>query len=222
LESTPDQILFELKTRGPATTRGLAARANITRQAAREHLTKLEVALLVEHTRTAAGVGRPGHTWSLTERGHGRFPDAHAQMTVELIEAIRDEFGAAGLDRMLARREQAMAAKYESVLRGATTLGERVARLVRLRSAEGYMADASRRDDGTYVIAENHCPICAAATACQGFCRSELALFARLLAPAHVERSEHLLAGCRRCCYLVVPAGPPQQTRISARADELP
>jgi predicted ArsR family transcriptional regulator len=206
LQSTPDQILFELKTRGPATTRDVAARAGITRQAAREHLTKLGAAKLVDYTSAAAGVGRPGHTWSLTEAGHGRFPDTHAQMTVELIEAIRGEFGEAGLARMLARREQAMTEKYEHTLRDAETLEERVARLVRLRSAEGYMADASRRDDGTYVIVENHCPICAAATACQGFCRSELALFARLLAPARVERSEHLLAGCRRCCYLVVPA----------------
>jgi predicted ArsR family transcriptional regulator len=207
LQPTPDQILFELKTRGPATTRDLAARAGITRQAAREHLTKLGVAQLVEHTRTPAGVGRPGHTWSLTEKGHGRFPDTHAQMTVELIEAIRGEFGEAGLARMLARREHAMADKYDQALRGADTLEERVARLVRLRSAEGYMADASRRDDGSYVIVENHCPICAAATACQGFCRSELALFARLLVPARVERLEHLLAGFRRCAYLVVPAG---------------
>jgi predicted ArsR family transcriptional regulator len=207
VQSTSDQLLFELKTRGPATTRDLAARAGITRQAAREHLTRLGIARLVEHTRAPAGVGRPGHTWSLTEKGHGRFPDTHAQMTVELIQAIRGEFGEAGLARMLARREQAMAAKYERALRGAETLEERVARLVRLRSAEGYMADASRRDDGAYVLVENHCPICAAATACQGFCRSELALFARLLAPAQVERSEHLLAGCRRCAYLVVPAG---------------
>jgi predicted ArsR family transcriptional regulator len=215
LQSTPDQILFELKTRGPATTRDLAACTGITRQAAREHLTKLGVAQLVELMKAPAeapagapaGVGRPGHKWSLTEKGHGRFPDTHAQMTVELIEAIRGEFGEAGLARMLARREQAMGEKYEQALRGAATLEERVARLVRLRSAEGYMADASRRDDGTYVIAENHCPICAAATACQGFCRSELALFAQLLAPAQVQRSEHLLAGCRRCCYLVVPAG---------------
>ncbi len=207
MRSTADQILFELKTRGAATTRDLAARTGITRQAAREHLTRLGAARLVEHARAAAGVGRPGHTWSLTGKGHGRFPDTHAQMTVELIEAIRGEFGEAGLARMLARREQATAEKYEQALRGAATLEERVARLVRLRSTEGYMAEASRRDDGTYVIAENHCPICAAAAACQGFCRSELALFARLLAPAEVERSEHLLAGCRRCCYLVAPAG---------------
>ncbi|WP_428491080.1 helix-turn-helix transcriptional regulator [Rhodopila sp.] len=207
MQSTSDQLLFELKTRGPATTRDLAARARITRQAAREHLTKLAGAKLVDHTRTATGVGRPGHKWSLTEKGHGRFPDTHAQMTVELIETIRGEFGEAGLTRMLARREQTMAEKYEQALRGAETLEQRLAGLVRLRSAEGYMADASYLDDGTYVMVENHCPICAAAAACQGFCRSELALFARLLAPAQVERAEHLLAGCRRCCYVVTPGG---------------
>lgn len=207
MRSTPDQLLFELKTRGPAKTRDLAARAGITRQAAREHLTKLRASQLVEYTKASAGVGRPGHTWSLTGKGHGRFPDTHAQMTVELIEAIRGEFGETGLARMVTRREQAMAERYEQALRGAETLEERVTRLVRLRSAEGYMAEAVRRDGGTFVLVENHCPVCAAAAACQGFCRSELALFARLLAPAQVERSEHLLAGGRRCCYLVAPAG---------------
>lgn len=206
MQATTDRILLELKTRGPATTRELAARAGITRQAAQAHLARLGAAQLVAHTRAFAGVGRPGHAWSLTDKGHGRFPDTHAQVTVELIDAVRDEFGAPGLARMIARRERAMAARYAEALRGAETLKERVVRLTRLRSAEGYMAEAAHRDDGSYVIAENHCPICAAATACQGFCRSELALFAELLAPARVERCEHLLAGCRRCCYLVVPA----------------
>jgi predicted ArsR family transcriptional regulator len=207
VRSTPEQLLFELKTRGPATTRDLAVRAGITRQAAREHLKRLGAAQVVEYTRARSGVGRPGHSWSLTEKGHGRFPDTHAQMTVELIEAIRGEFGEAGLARMVARREQGMAERYEEALGSADALEERVARLVRVRSAEGYMAESFQQDDGTYVIIENHCPICAAASACQGFCRSELALFARLLAPAQVVRSEHLLAGGRRCCYSVVPAG---------------
>jgi predicted ArsR family transcriptional regulator len=104
-------------------------------------------------------------------------------MTVELIDAIRGEFGEAGLARMVARREEGMAERYEEALRGTDVLEERVTLLVRLRAAEGYMAESFCRDDGTYVISENHCPICAAAAACQGFCRSELALFARLLAP---------------------------------------
>ena len=205
MQSTADQILFELKTRGPAKTRELALRIGITRQAIRDHLERLAAERLVEHATAPDGVGRPRQTWSLTAKGHGRFPDTHAQMTVELIEAIRSEFGEAGLNRLVDRRGQAMAAQYEQALCGAGSLEERVKRLARLRSADGYMAEVSRREDGSYVLAENHCPICAAAGACQGFCRSELALFARLLAPARVERTEHVLAGSRRCSYLVVP-----------------
>ncbi len=125
-------------------------------------------------------------------------------MTVELIEAVRSEFGEAGLVRLIDRREQAMAAHYKQQLRGAGSLAERVERLAALRSAEGYMADV-HLDDGGFIIAENHCPICAAAAACQRFCRSELALFAKLLARLEIERLEHALAGSRRCCYLVTP-----------------
>lgn len=206
MRSTPEQLLFELKTRGPATANALATRVGITRQAAREHLKRLGAEHLVEYSRALGGVGRPGHSWRLTDKGHGRFPDTHAQITVELIDAIRGEFGEVGLERMVTRRERGMAERYEEALRGADSLGERVARLVQLRTAEGYMAESDRRSDGTFVIVENHCPICAAATACQGFCRSELALFARLLAPAEVRRSEYLLAGGQRCSYLVVPS----------------
>jgi predicted ArsR family transcriptional regulator len=206
LQSTADQIMLELKTRGPAKTGDLATRAGVTRQAARVHLEKLAAEGLVEHATAPEGVGRPRQTWSLTAKGHGRFPDTHAQMTVELIEAVRDEFGEAGLARLVGRREQAMAAQYDAALCGAGSLQERMARLVSMRSAEGYMAEFSNNAGGTYVIAENHCPICAAAAVCQGFCRSELALFARLLAPARVERVEHALAGSRRCAYLVTPS----------------
>jgi predicted ArsR family transcriptional regulator len=53
---------------------------------------------------------------------------------------------------------------------------------------------------------ENHCPICAAATACQGFCRSELAIFREMLGPTcDIERTEHIIQGARRCAYLIRP-----------------
>jgi predicted ArsR family transcriptional regulator len=206
MESTAERILFELKTRGQAKTADVAARVAVTRQAARMHLERLADEGLVDCATVAGSVGRPRQIWSLTRLGHGRFPDTHAQMTVELIAAMRAEFGEVGIDRLISRREQAMAASYVAALAGETTLEARIRRLVRRRSAEGYMAEASRGADGSYVIAENHCPICAAAAACQGFCRSELALFQRLLAPARVERLEHVLAGSRRCAYLVTPA----------------
>jgi predicted ArsR family transcriptional regulator len=55
------------------------------------------------------------------------------------------------------------------------------------------------------LLVENHCPICAAARACQNFCRSELDVFRRVLGPdVQVERVEHQLAGARRCAYRIV------------------
>ena len=208
--SPADQILFLLKTRGPSQTLAVAGRLGVSRQAARQHLERLAAEGLVDHASERAGVGRPRRSWSLSAQGHARFPDTHAQMTVELIEAVREEFGAAGLDRLVARRERATAEGYARALGEATDLEARLARLTALREAEGYMAEWRREADGGYLLLENHCPICAAASACQGFCRSELELFRSLLAPAQVERTEHILAGARRCAYRVTPEADPR------------
>src|SRR5688572_20487393 len=205
MRTTADQILLLLKSKGPAQTKGLAEAMGISRQAARFQMERLAVEGLVEHVTERAGVGRPRRSWSLTAKGNQRFPDTHAQMTVELIEAVREEFGAGGLDRLVARREKATEVAYRKALEDAGPLEQRLARLAEVRAAEGYMAEWSRREDGTYLLIENHFPICAAAAACQGFCRSELALFEMMLSPAKVERAEHILTGARRCAYVITP-----------------
>ncbi|MDP3384207.1 MAG: transcriptional regulator [Phenylobacterium sp.] len=200
-----DAILLRLKTGGPASTAELAAHLGVTRQAVRLQTEKLAAQGLLASEQARGGVGRPGSVWNLTAAGHARFPDAHAQVTVELLEAVRDEFGPAGLDRLIRRREDASRKLYMTALAADADLEARLDRLTRLRAAEGYMAEWSSAGDGTYVLVENHCPICAAATACQGFCRSELTLFREALAPATVERIDHILQGARRCAYLVTP-----------------
>ena len=206
MKTPADDLLLLLKTRGPQTAQDVAGRLGVSRQAARVQLEKLAEQGLVAHAAERAGVGRPRSVWSLTEAGHGRFPDTHAQMTVELIEAVREEFGSEGLDRLVARRERATETAYRKAVGGDAALEARLEKLAALRRAEGYMAEWRAEPEGGYMLVENHCPICAAAQACQGFCRSELALFEMLLAPARVERVEHILAGARRCAYRVTAA----------------
>lgn len=205
MRTTSDQILLLLKSKGPAQTKAIAEAMGVTRQAARLQMEKLQSEGLVEHVTERLGVGRPRRSWSLSDEGNARFPNTHAQLTVELLEAVRSEFGEDGLDRLVSRREQATEIGYRKALADAGTLEQRLERLAAVRAAEGYMAEWSRTPDGAYLLIENHCPICAAASACQGFCRSELALFRAMLAPAQVERAEHILAGARRCAYLVTP-----------------
>jgi predicted ArsR family transcriptional regulator len=73
-----------------------------------------------------------------------------------------------------------------------------------LRTVEGYMAQFEMQKDGSFLLIENHCPICVAAKTCQGFCRSELELFrAAFGADMSVKRQEHLLSEGRRCVYRI-------------------
>ena len=89
----------------------------------------------------------------------------------------------------------------------------RVRRLAELRSAEGYLAEAVP-DGQDMLLLEHHCPICDAASACQGLCRAELDLFRQTLGDdVEVTRAQHLLSGDLRCAYRVSPRLHPWSER---------
>ncbi|MCD5363770.1 helix-turn-helix transcriptional regulator [Chromobacterium aquaticum] len=204
--NSADRALYLLKTRGALTAQALAAELGLTSMGARKQLQALEEKGLAETETQAQGVGRPVQLWRLSERGHGRFPDRHSDLTLQLLEQVRAVFGEAGLERLIQRREEQSEADYLRAMSGAEGLPQRLDALARIRSQEGYMAEL-QPDGAGWLLLENHCPICAAARQCQGLCRSELALFERVLGPAAaVERVEHALAdGGRRCVYRIVP-----------------
>ncbi|MYN03325.1 HTH domain-containing protein [Pseudoduganella sp. DS3] len=204
--NTADQILFLLKTRGPRTAQQLADLLQLTSMGARRQLEAAEALGLVRFEDVAEKVGRPSRRWLLTEAGHARFPDRHADLTLQLITQVRGLFGEEGMEKLITAREQVTEAAYRAAIGTAPDLAQRVAALALARDAEGYMAEVAQADDGALLLVENHCPICAAARECQNFCRSELQVFQRVLGPdASVERAEHLLSGARRCVYRIKP-----------------
>jgi predicted ArsR family transcriptional regulator len=202
------RVLHALKAAGPQTAEVLGAKLGMTAVGARQHLMRLKDEGLVAAEDRAEGVGRPKRVWTLTETGHARFPDNHAGLTLELIAALKQAGGEPLLEQVIAAREQTALRGYRRALDGARSLKDRVKRLAKLRSAEGYMASAEQQDDGALLLIENHCPICVAAKSCQGFCRSELSVFRAALGDGvSVERREHVLAGARRCVYEIRPEG---------------
>lgn len=206
MSNTADRLLYQLKSRGPQSAATLAAACAITPMGAHKQLQALAGQGLVGFRDEPQGVGRPRRIWVLTDAGHGRFPDRHGDLAVQLLRHAAEQLGPQALNTLITAREAESEAQYRQRLAGATTLGERVQALAEARCEEGYMARAAQDGDG-WLLIEDHCPICAAATQCQGFCRSELALFRRCLG-AQVERTEHLLAGARRCAYRILPAAP--------------
>lgn len=193
-----------LKMHGALTASSLGQHLGTSGEAARQQLVRLAEEGLVSASSTPSGVGRPTQHWDLTPAAQARFPDTHAALTVQLLDIIRSSLGDTALDAIITRREDDTRASYEAAMAGRQSLAERVGTLAELRSAEGYMADWQEAEDGSIVLIENHCPICAAATSCQGFCRAELQVFKSVLGPrAHVERTEHIVSGGRRCTYVI-------------------
>ncbi len=197
-----ERMLYLLKTRGPQTARQLADAIKITAMGARQLLLKLRAEGSVKDHREVHGRGRPKQVWSLTDRAHERFGDRHAELTLHLIDGVRETLGEAALDALIQTREQHTLASYRAALSKCSGLDQKVTRLAELRSAEGYMAQCRRNADGDWLLLENHCPICAAARHCQGFCRSELRVFEEVLG-ARVERTEYIPDGARRCAYRI-------------------
>ncbi|MDQ7246794.1 helix-turn-helix transcriptional regulator [Dongia sedimenti] len=197
-------MLHALKAAGPQTAEALGRKLGMTAVGARQHLLRLQEEGLVDAADQSQGVGRPKRFWSLTDAGNARFPDNHAGLTLELITAIRKTGGETMLDAVIEAREKAALQAYRRALDCASSLKDKVKRLAKIRSTEGYMASVAAGGDGALLLVENHCPICVAAKACQGFCRSELALFRETLGKdVSVARDEHIVSGARRCVYRI-------------------
>jgi predicted ArsR family transcriptional regulator len=203
---TEDRLLYLLKSKGPQTAAQLAKRLGVTAMAVRQHLYRFGRKGLAEFAGHRRPVGRPVHVWRLTERAAARFPESHAELTLEMIAAVRATFGEAGLDRLLAERTRLQLRAYRERIRavGDGSLESRVRVLAAIRREQGYMAECVTRADGSLLLRENHCPIFVAAKACQGLCREELGLFRAVLGTrALVERTDHILAGGSRCAYVI-------------------
>ena len=141
----------------------------------------------------------------MTEKRHPRLPDRHSDLTLQLLKSTEKVFGPKGLEKLIRHREKETLSAYRTEVKDCSTLRERVEALADIRSREGYMAGWSEPERNQFVLIENHCPICAAATFCQGLCRSELEIFQAVLGPdALVERTDHVIAGARRCAYRII------------------
>ncbi|RCS22274.1 transcriptional regulator [Phyllobacterium salinisoli] len=205
-DRTTNRMLYFLKVAGPQTAASLGQRLNVTPVAVRQMLGRLHEAGLVDFEDSRESVGRPKRFWHLTEAGNSQFPDSHAALTTDILASVSALFGNEGLERLISHRAQATLDHYRAALESLETVEARVAELARIRSVEGYMATSERDADGNFILIENHCPICVAASSCQTLCRSELEVFQAALGPdVEVDRLEHLLKGARRCAYRIRP-----------------
>jgi predicted ArsR family transcriptional regulator len=196
-----DKFLKLLKTRGPMPSAIVAKELGITGEGARFQLTKLAEEGLVQASSESKGVGRPMQIWSLTPKGNQHFPDSHATLSEQLIEAMQEVLSPGQMDAVISLREKKANRKYLDALQDLPDLEEKIKRLAELRNSDGYLAEWNKEEDG-FILIENHCPVCAAAQRCADLCEAEMNTFKEIFGKnVSVERVDHIIAGARRCAY---------------------
>ncbi|MEB3359498.1 MAG: iron-sulfur cluster biosynthesis transcriptional regulator SufR [Synechococcales bacterium] len=214
--SSKQDILQYLVKQGRASAQDLAEYLDISPQATRRHLKDLEAEGLIEHQAVHGGMGRPQYLYQLSDRGRDRLPDRYDDFALSLLDTLAETVGPEQVGSILRKQWERKALDYRRQV-GDGSLEERVARLVELRQAEGYMAEWHRvqlsapPSDGSdrpqYIITEYNCAISHVAQSFPSVCGHELEMFQIALQDAVVERTHWLANGEHRCGYLIQAIG---------------
>lgn len=217
--STKQDILNRLLKQGQLTAQELAESLQVTPQAIRRHLKDLETEGLIIHQAVQAGMGRPNFVYALSREGRSQFPDRHDEFAVSLLDTLAETVGVDQVGSILRKQWERKAIEYRQRL-GDGSLGERVAKLVEIRRAEGYMAEFYPVDETRspvedslgaefllnprFILTEYNCAISQIAESYPSVCGHELEMFAIAL-DCRVERTHWLVDGEHRCGYLIQP-----------------
>ena len=219
--STKDDILVYLLKQGEATAQALAEDFEVSAQAIRRHLKDLEAEALIEHRAVHEGMGRPNHLYRLSAKGRDRFPAQYDAFAISLLDTLAETVGKDQVGTILRKQWERKAVEYRERV-GTGSVAERVANLVNLRQAEGYMAEWHEVDpseevnpndgqiDGAadhigpcYIITEYNCAISHIAASFPSVCGHELEMFQLALSDCSVQRTHWLVQGEHRCGYLI-------------------
>lgn len=194
-------MLELLKKRGEAAAEAIASGVGMTVSGARQHLTALERDGLVAHRQERTGPGRPRHWFRLTDAGDALFPRNYVDLTNELLEYVEDEDPAL-LNRIFDKRAQRRLERSRSRTAG-QDFPARVAEVARILDEDGYLADFTPQEDGSFLITEHNCAVLGVALKYRHACSSELEFLQAALPEAEVTRVAHRIAGGHVCSYRV-------------------
>ena len=210
--STKQEILQHLMKQTQVTALELAESLEISPQAIRRHLKDLEGEGLIRYKSLATGMGRPQHIYELTTQGRDRFPHSYDEFAVSFLDTLAETMGHDQLAEVLHKQWQRKATQYRQLL-GTGSVQERVAHLVELRKAEGYMAewypnkkfksDSTSSEVEGYILIEHNCAISNVAESFPSVCGHELEMFGAVLPDCTVERTHWIVNGEHRCGYLI-------------------
>ncbi len=200
--STRQKILQTLSRRQQCTIKELAEVAEINPISVRHHITRLEAEGLVTSREERHGVGRPRRVYMLTRAGLELFPAHYVDMTVRLLEQMKQNLPPSVVEHLFTQmaqdlaREQALKINLEGL-----SVEERLEVVRQVLTEEGFDVYWEQKEDA-YFIHEVTCPYLQIGEAHPEICVMDRTLISALLqVPA--EQIHCRLDGDSRCTYTI-------------------
>lgn len=206
--STKQDILRHILKQGEATAHELADVLAISPQATRRHLKELGAEGLVYYEAVQQGMGRPQYVYQLSQKGRENLPHDYGEFAVSFLHTLAETAGEEQVQAVLEKQWQRKAQDYLQKI-GSGSLEQRIAKLVELRQAEGYMAEYRPLEEyqcsskPKFLLFEHNCAISSVAASYPCVCEHELEMFSAILPDCTVERTHWLYHGEHRCGYLI-------------------
>jgi len=201
------QILEYMKRNGSATIKDLEQLLGITTTAVRQHLNTLQVEGYIERKAVHMGVGRPHHTYTITEKVQEVFACHCDDLAMTLLEEVFALEGKEQAALLLARVSNRLASRYASSVRS-TILQERVGELADALHVRGVLTDVETTDENTIILHTYNCPYHELAQEHREICEMDKAMLQQVLG-SEVNLSNCMMDGYQSCAFEV--SLPPKQ-----------
>jgi predicted ArsR family transcriptional regulator len=195
------QIVEYLQRNGAATIKDLEEMLGITTTAVRQHLSTLQAGGYVARRTVHAGVGRPHHTYSVTENVRELFACHCDDLALTLLEEMFQMEGPQKVAALLERVGGRLANRYAGAVKS-SVLRKRVEEMASVLDRQGVLTDVDARDDETVTLRTYNCPYHELAQEHREICTMDQEMMQQVLG-SDVILSACIMDGDSGCTFVV-------------------
>ncbi len=205
--STREQVLRVLLQRETCSINELAEAVGINPISVRHHLNRLQAEGLVEGKEVRHGVGRPKLVYSLTTAGREQFPTRYIQLTLRLLEQLKETMPPPLVRSLFTQMAIDLASEYQDEIDG-LPIEERLKLIQELLRGEGFHVELDVQENH-YRLREVNCPYYHVGQSHPEVCSLDQTLISTLLdIPA--QKIQCMLDGDSYCVYLIPKEKTPE------------
>jgi DeoR family suf operon transcriptional repressor len=200
--NTRSRVLRTLLLNQHRTVNELAVAVDINPISVRHHVNKLEADGLIQSEEERHGVGRPRLVYSLTNRGMEQFPQRYLQLTLRLLQQLKENLSEKVLGDIFQELAEDIAVDFtRGVNLDDLSLKERLELLEEVLTSEGFMVNLQEEDDNYYLV-EASCPYHHVGEDYPEICVVDQELIAHFISASPL-RVECILDGDTQCKYQI-------------------